>query len=302
MKEKSALETKEHIESVSELYTLPSVLFEILALCQDPDSASRDISRCVERDQAIAMKVLRVANSAYTGLHQRVSSIPLAVHLLGPREVVELATSVAVFQFVSGKYSDSRLDLKLLWNHSILTAVASGLISDRLDRPSTGIEFTAGLLHDIGKVVMAQEFPDEMSAALDMADSRQIPLIDAETKVFGVSHARTGSWLAELWGLPQRLTEAIRFHHTPTDVLSAVPPTTDPSLSAIIYLADAASQIGSADQTYISTPDNETIDTARQLLVLENSSVDTERLADIIEEINASADRVEKLTSAFGAD
>ena len=91
MKEKSVSELKEHIERVSELYTLPSSLLEILALCSDADSAPRDISRCVERDQAIAMKVLRIANSAYTGLRQRVSSIPLATHLLGPREVVELA-------------------------------------------------------------------------------------------------------------------------------------------------------------------------------------------------------------------
>jgi putative nucleotidyltransferase with HDIG domain len=302
VKDKSVHELKEHIERVSEIYTLPSVLLEILALCQDPDSAPREISQCVERDQAIAMKVLRIANSAYTGLRQRVSSIPLAVHLLGPREVVEIATSVAVFQFVGGKYVDPRFDLKALWCHSVQTAAVAGLISDKLDRPSTGAEFTAGLLHDVGKVIMAQEFPNETSEMLDVVEVRLTPALEAEIEVFGVTHAEIGGWLSTIWGLPQRLVEAITFHHNPAEVLSVLPPTTDPALSALIYLANAIAQPVGAGETATPELAPQVFDTAQKLLMIEHPSASVERLAAVLEEVKSCVDRADNMISVVGEE
>jgi len=273
---------KQRIEKLGELYTLPSVLLEILVLCDDANSSSRDISKCVERDQAIAMKVLRVANSAYTGLRQRVSSIPLAVHLLGPREVLQIATSVSVFEFVGSKYKDPRLNLGTLWLHVMQTAAVAGLLSDRLGRASTGAEFAAGLLHDIGKVVMAQEFPDQLDEILAKETAEGISSIDAETAVLGATHATLGGWLAAGWELPQRLVDAIAYHHEPMAALAAHPATDDPALSAIVYLADMVSQPEVENKNGCIECDPAVLDTAQQLLVLEHPDIDTESLAAML--------------------
>jgi len=291
--QKSAAELKQRIEQLSEVYTLPSVLLEILAICNDPGTSPRDISQCVEHDQAIAMKVLSVANSAYTGLRQRVSSIPLAVHLLGPREVVQIATAVGVFQFASGTYRDPRLSLSSLWRHVMQTAAVAGLLGDRLGRPSTGSEFTAGLLHDIGKVVMAQEMPEEITRSLDLAGAEGISATDAETRLFGTTHADVGGWLAESWGLPQRLVEAITYHHRPMSALMATPASRDPALSAIVYLANVVAQPVDAGRICNIPVDPKTLDTTQKLVELEYPGVNADRLADMLDGISASLDRAE---------
>ena len=293
MGQKSVAELKQRIEQISEVHTLPSVLLEILAICNDPGTSPRDISRCVEHDQAIAIKVLNVANSAYTGLRQRVSSIPLAVHLLGPREVVQIATAVGVFQFADGMYRDPRLSLSSLWRHVMQTAAVAGLLGDRLGRPSTGTEFTAGLLHDIGKVVMAQEMPEEITRSLDLAQAEGISATDAETRVFGTTHADVGGWLAESWGLPQRLVEAITYHHRPMSALMATPASLDPALSAIVYLANVVAQPVDAGRICNIPVDPKTLDTTQKLVELEYPGVDADRLADMLDGISASLDRAE---------
>ncbi len=294
MERKPVAELKKRIEQVSDVYTLPSVLLEILMLCDSRSSSARDISRCVERDQAIAMKVLRVANSAYTGLRQRVSSIPLAVHLLGQREVVQIATSVSVFQLASGTYRDSRFSLNELWQHVMCTAAIAGLLSDRLGRASTGTEFAAGLLHDIGKVVMAQEYPDELSEVLDVAEAEDIPMTDAETRVFGTTHADIGGWLAAAWELPLRLVEAITYHHRPLSVLAAQPASRDPALTAIVYVANAAAKPYEREQAGDVVLEPNTVDTALKLLTIEYGGVDADRLAAMLEGISASLERAKE--------
>jgi len=294
VKQKSVAELKQRIEQLSEVYTLPSVLLEILVVCDDPGSSSRDLSRCIERDQAIAMKVLGVANSVYTGLRQRVSSIPLAVHLLGPREVVQIATAVSVFQFAGGKYRDPRVNLSLLWHHAMQTAAVAGLLGDRLGRPSTGTEFAAGLLHDIGKVVMAQELADQLTRALDLAETEGISTTLAETRVFGTTHADVGGWLAASWGLPQRLVEAITYHHRPLSVLMADPATRDPALSAIVYLANVAAQPVDDEQAGDNVPVNpKTVETAQKIVAIEYPGVDADALAAMLDGISVSLDRAE---------
>jgi len=294
VKEQSVAKLRRRIEQLSEVYTLPSTLLEILMVSENPESSSRDLSRCVERDQAVAMKLLKVANSAYEGLRQRVSSIPLAVHLLGPREVVCIATSVSVFRLLGGSYRDDRFDLGTLWRHSMHVAAVAGLLADRLGRKSTGTEFAAGLLHDIGKVVIAQELRDELVAALDLVDDEGIALTEAETRVLGATHAEVGGWLATEWEFPPRLVEAIAYHHRPMAVLSAVPPTTDPALTAIVYLADAATQPVDEEQPGVKPVDSETIETAKKLIVLEHSSVDSNSLAVMLEGISDSVERADR--------
>ncbi len=293
MRQKSVAELKQRIGQLSEVYTLPSVLLEILVICDEPGTSSRDISRCVERDQAIAMKVLSVANSAYTGLKQRVSSIPLAVHLLGPGEVMQIATAVSVFQFADGTYRDPRLSLSSLWRHVMQTAAVAGLLGDRLGRPSTGSEFTAGLLHDIGKVVLAQEMSAEITRSLDLAEAEGISAAEAETRVFGTTHADVGGWLAETWGLPQRLVEAITYHHRPMSALMATPASRDPALSAIVYLANVVAQPVDDERVCNVPVDPKTLDTAQKLVEIEYPGVDADRLADMLDGISASIERAE---------
>jgi putative nucleotidyltransferase with HDIG domain len=173
------------------------------------------------------------------------------------------------------------------------TAAVAGLLGDRLGRPSTGSEFTAGLLHDIGKVVMAQEMPDQITRSLDLAESEGMSATDAETRVFGTTHADVGGWLAESWGLPQRLVEAITYHHRPMSALMATPASRDPALSAIVFLANVVAQPVDDERVCNMPVDPKTLGTVQRLVELEYPGMDADRLAGMLDGISASLDRAE---------
>ena len=164
----------------------------------------------IEHDQALTGKMLRLANSAFFGQSRRVATIPRAVVLLGFSTVRNLALSVKVWDALGSGVA--RAQLEELWTHAVAVGVAAKTLAARLRAGDPDEAFTAGLMHDVGRLVLAMRFRDEYWRAVGgTAESEPIERIESAT--FGVDHAEVGGWMLEAWSLPPGIVEAVREHH-----------------------------------------------------------------------------------------
>ncbi|MGE5257756.1 MAG: HDOD domain-containing protein [Hyphomicrobiales bacterium] len=210
MNEKQLLEKLDHIR---EIPTLPSIVFEVHQLLQDPDTSVARISRIIEKDQATALKILKLVNSAFYGLKSKVSDIRSAVIMLGFNAVRNAIVSVSVIEAFASRIKLPDFDFTDFWKHSLAVAVTSKSIaySTRLNSPDNC--FVGGLLHDVGKVIMAQYFRQLFATVWTTSKRDAISFYQAEQKVIPTNHAAIGAHLASRWQLPPGLIEAIRWHH-----------------------------------------------------------------------------------------
>jgi len=194
---------------VEELPTLPEVMNQILETVADEDSSAQDVTELLERDHAISARVLRMANSAFYGLRHTVDSIRRAVVVIGFDAVRQLALATAVFDTLASR-KQFALDPDDFWMHSLGTAKAVQVLCKKhckVDSPEGS--FTAGLLHDIGKYVLALVLKEEYVAIVQEAQATERPLRDIELERLETSHEEVGQWVANRWGLPTRLSEAL---------------------------------------------------------------------------------------------
>jgi len=188
--------------------TIPVVLVRILEVVDGERTCVRDLVEVVEKDKALTGRILRLSNSAFFGFARKVSTLSRAVMLLGFSTVKNLALGVKVWEALTGGRTGA--DMEGLWIHSSLVAVASRLLSRRLKLPDPEEAFTAGLLHDIGKVVLAIRFPEQYQALLATAGGQAGS--EAEREALGIDHAQVGGWLAESWTLPPVIVAAASEH------------------------------------------------------------------------------------------
>ncbi|MFN8545064.1 MAG: HDOD domain-containing protein [Candidatus Binatia bacterium] len=197
------------------LPTIPAVLTRIITLVDGEMTNARHLVDVIERDQALTGKILRLANSAFFGQSRRVATIPRAILLLGFSTVRNLALGVKVWEALAGGVAKQRLEA--LWIHSVTVALATKLLAARLCDGDPDEAFTAGLLHDVGRLVIAVRFKDDYWKAIgeDVAGASASgePIDVVERATFGVDHAEVGGWLFEAWNLPAGIVEAVRHHH-----------------------------------------------------------------------------------------
>lgn len=192
------------------LPTIPAVLAKILQLSDNLDANGKDLIAVIEKDQALTGKMLRLANSAFFGQSRRVATIPRAVVLLGFSTVRNLALGVKVWDALGTGISRPRLEE--LWTHSVAVAAAAKTIAARLRAGDPDETFTAGLLHDVGRLVLAMRFRDDYWKVVGgPAETEPVDAIEREH--FGVDHAEVGGWMLEAWALPPGIVEAVRLHH-----------------------------------------------------------------------------------------
>ena len=194
---------------VRDLPTLPEVIEKILKTVDDERSSASDLTTLLECDSAISVRVLRLANSAFYGLRNRVSSIRHAVVVLGFDAVHHLALATSVFETFA-KRQQFALDPDDFWMHSFGAAKAAQILCDGAQRDVSPEEcFTAALLHDIGKYLLALVLKEEYRAIVQEAQRAQRPLKDLEYEVFGMTHAAVGGWVTGKWQFPSGIVDAI---------------------------------------------------------------------------------------------
>jgi putative nucleotidyltransferase with HDIG domain len=203
---------------ISRLPALPTLYMELQAViaggCADP----RAVARIVSRDISMSAKVLQIVNSAYFGLGRRISSVEQAVIYLGALTVQQMVLA-SVFSGVVLP-PNCGIRMKDLSEHSLLTAaIARNMFALNPDKAPQA--WTAGMLHDLGKVVLAWNLPDHLRAALELAGNTSCSLFSAERDLYGVTHAEVGAYLLGLWGLPGEIVEAVANHHQPEETQPA---------------------------------------------------------------------------------
>lgn len=211
---------KQLVSRMETLPSLPSLYCEIMRELESPKASAKTIGQIVEQDIGMSAKVLQLVNSAFFGLPQRVSSPAQAVVLLGLDTIRMLVLSVGIF----AQFDQSRLralSLTTLWDHSLTVAAFAKRIAENAstDRRIIDHAFTAGLLHDVGKLVLAASLPQEYAASLALAEKEGTGLSKAEQTVIGASHADVGAYLLGLWGLPEPIVVATAFHDIPPKYL-----------------------------------------------------------------------------------
>lgn len=202
-------------ESVLSLPTLPTIQARLIELVDNPRVEAKDLSRLISEDQALSARLLKVCNSAYYGLKNEVNSIDHAVVLLGFETVREIALSVSVLQYFRMDPTQGGFDAALFWEHSACTASIARYIAKKYRPDLISDAYLGGLLHDLGKLILMQYFPDDFSMCLSEAAKAEKYLYEVEKEFLGVDHAQIGIWLAMKWKLPMPVCACIAHHHTP---------------------------------------------------------------------------------------
>ena len=203
---------KSLLDRVEELAPLPHVASRVISVAEDDRFSAYDLSAIVATDTALTAKILRLANSAYYGYPRRITTVRDAVVLIGFRTVRATAIAAAVIDLFPAK-ALGPFSTDLFRGHSVACALVAEALAKETGHAKPDEAFTAGILHDMGRMVMAQYQPAEFGQALYRALRRQQPLWEAEDEQFGFDHAALGSELARRWNFPGELTAAIAEHH-----------------------------------------------------------------------------------------
>lgn len=224
----------ELIREVHNLPALPAVVSELLLTMDQENLDSHTLAARLARDQALSAKTLRLANSSFYGMSTRITTIPQAVSVLGMHSLRTLITACAITGSFAAP-SALQFDFPAFWRHAIATAAAARTLAARA-RLDPDTAFLAGLLHDIGTLVLVSCRPEAYRDVLAYQRAHDCPSTPAQQAVFGTDHAAVGSALAAHWKFPAAIQAAVADHHR-SDLAGAGPATL--SLPALIGLADA---------------------------------------------------------------
>lgn len=220
------------LKQVRDLPALPDIAMTVMRTADDDKSSTADVARAISRDQALTSRVLRLANSSYYGAIRTVATVSDAVVLLGFRTVRNLAMAASCQELLAGELSGYHMGRGDLWRHSYCVALLAQSLSKRVRYPVDEEAFVAGLLHDVGKVLLSVHMNSQFTLILNTASKQRIPFIDAEREVLGFDHAEVGARMLAKWNLPVSLVHAVRHHHAP---LASKQPTV---LACLVHVAD----------------------------------------------------------------
>lgn len=209
---------KQLISQLASLPAMPGLYVELMEAVKSPSTSLQQVGAVIQRDIAMTAKILQLVNSAFFGIGRHIASAGEAVTYLGVETISRLALCVQLFsQFRTSGLP--RFSIEELWRHSMATATLSRRIAQSENAPKRLARecMTAGLLHDVGKLIFASRLPERYNEALTLAESRNIAQTEAEREIFGATHPEVGAYLLWLWGIPVDLIEATAFHHNPAD-------------------------------------------------------------------------------------
>jgi putative nucleotidyltransferase with HDIG domain len=219
------------VSSVSTLVSPPDVCIKMTELLQSPDCSIQDLGEVVLRDPNLTARLLRLVNSASVGLRGKVDTVSRAINMVGTRELYNMVLSISAVRAFRNLPS-ALVNMDIFWRHSIYTGLLSRILAKRCGVLHPERLFIAGLLHDVGSLVLYRSLPEVASELLLTAQGDEQVLSHAEADVLGFTHAGVGAKLLSVWKLPESLIEAVGCHHEPAQAKSAQ------LESAIVHIAD----------------------------------------------------------------
>jgi HD-like signal output (HDOD) protein len=200
------------LDSIKDIPSIPTVAAAVLKAMEDPLVGAKDISKIVDKDQSLALRILRMANSPIYGFERRISTIDLAVVILGMDNLREIIMSYIVQGFFS-KVKSNVFNTIHFWEYSLLSASAARIIARRLKYKLAGEAFISGLMHDIGLIIIAEYFTKQYEKIKQEMQIGELTITQLEKKHIGATHAEIGFWLTQKWNLPLNMCNAVLNHH-----------------------------------------------------------------------------------------
>lgn len=229
---------EEILSRVSSITALPTSATQMLALANNPDTQIEDVQRTVEYDPGLVTNLLRLANSAYFGTGGTINSVREAVVRLGFKRVFQIAMTSAVAPLAQKEIRGYDLPRNGLLRHSAATALAVEFLPKRLSMRVPDATYTAGLLHDLGKIVLGTYLEVNSAPIVLKAYRENLSFEIAEQQVLGTDHAEVGAALLEYWNLPKVVVESVRWHHAPNNY-----PHPDKTVVDLVHLGEHVARI-----------------------------------------------------------
>jgi HD-like signal output (HDOD) protein len=221
------------LEEIDHLKPVADVAGKVVALLDDSDCGTADLSEIICHEPALTANVLKLANSSYFGLPGKIEDARQAIVYLGMDQVVDLILLVSCSKSFRGSHEGYGLDAGKLWESAVSAAIVAGDLADLKGIKPSSLAFTGALLRDIGKVVLNRYVRTGIESILALVNSLDITFKEAERRVLGFDHAQIGAMLAEKWHFPPSLQCILRCYHTPSRAKECYPE------ASIVYLADA---------------------------------------------------------------
>ncbi len=202
------------IQKIEQIPTIPMVSQRIMEIAGDEEAPFKDFVRIIEKDQALAAKILRVANSAFYGFLSRVSSLEHALVILGINEVKSIVLGCSVYNFFSHGQNDA-FDRTRFWKHAITCSQVAKLLGTHFNTRNGDSLFLSGLIHDIGKVVLDQYFHEDFLQIIEYVSLTKTTFSKAEKKILGTTHDQIAAKLLKQWRFPDEVIMQVLYHHAP---------------------------------------------------------------------------------------
>jgi HD-like signal output (HDOD) protein len=219
-----------------ELPTLPLIAQRVVDLIDNPMSSAGELEQVIQHDQALTARVLKLVNSAYYGFPRQITTVGQGIVILGYRTLKELVLSITIAGLFRMKSGHKGFDRVALWQHAVGTAVGAKVLARSAGLPMEDECFIAGLLHDIGVLLLDLCLPTEYEELVTITSAGRLPLIRAEEQLLGFNHTLVNRILAEQWNFPPLLVEVLCHHHRPVQTRNHWAP------AALVFLADNLAQ------------------------------------------------------------
>ena len=236
------------LKGMVELSSLPFIYIKINEAVNNPKSSVKDISEIISGDPGLTSRLLRLVNSAFYGFPAKVETVSRALLMVGTQQIRDLALATSVMSLFKG-ISGHLVSMESLWRHSVACGIAARMFAT-LGQCNVNVEllFTAGIIHDIGRLVMFKKIPETAQGMILRCKASKEPLYVVEKEELGFDHSELGRRLAQLWNLPLSLEEVIACHHYPWEAKQY------PVEAGIVHIADYivhAIQLGDSGEQYV---------------------------------------------------
>ncbi len=206
---------KQKLQSIDSIATLPNIANEILQLTRHRNTSLQQIASLIEKDPSITAKILKVANSPIWGYSGRIESVQRALVMLGLKQVFNIVISISLYSTFANLKPNPKFDRHKFWMHSVGTGQIARRLSTSIKLNFQGEEFVAGLIHDIGKMILDQYWEKQFVEIIQQAHQNDKPIIEIEGQYLGCTHAELGAFLLHYWNFPKSIVDVVHYHHWP---------------------------------------------------------------------------------------
>jgi putative nucleotidyltransferase with HDIG domain len=224
-------ELYENLDTIEDLPAFPAIAFEVIKLTRDASSTSKDIENVIKKDPNLVSQILKMANSSFYGLSRNVQSLNHAINMLGFIQVENIVMISVMLTSVKKMPLHKNFNRDKFLEHSFGCGVTAKIIANILNLDFSSAEFSSGVMHDIGKVLLDLYTPDILDEILDNAYKNGLSFYNSEMALYGIEHTSLGAKLLSIWGLPNEIIDVVKNHHQPLEADNKL-------LAAVVHVAD----------------------------------------------------------------